>query len=151
VRSYSVKANAKARTDRAANPDKKEKHLADRRNNHNIKKATDANYVAETRIRGAIKAALQRGNSEKKSKTEAYLGCTITEARAHIEALFQEGMSWKAKDRALWHIDHIRPVASFDKGSPSWMFEANHYTNLQPLWAVDNLKKGAKWETNDKK
>lgn len=53
-------------------------------------------------------------------------------------------MSWKNKSE--WHIDHIRPISSFDLNNPEEQAKCFHYTNLQPLWAIDNLKKGAKYE-----
>lgn len=68
------------------------------------------------------------------------LGCTISELRQHLEARFQPGMSWQ--NHGEWHIDHIRPLASFDLSDRAQLLQACHYTNLQPLWAVDNLKKG---------
>jgi hypothetical protein len=69
------------------------------------------------------------------------LGCTRAEFLAHIEAQFQPGMTWE--NRSLWHIDHIRPCAGFDMLDPAQQRVCFHYTNLQPLWAADNIKKGA--------
>lgn len=56
-------------------------------------------------------------------------------------------MSWSnwEKGDEMWHIDHIRPLDSFDLGDFSQLKEACHYTNLQPLWQNENLKKGSKW------
>ena len=68
------------------------------------------------------------------------LGCTWKELRCHMESKFTEGMSWA--NRNLWHIDHIIPLASAK--SIEEVIKLCHYTNLQPLWAEDNLKKGAK-------
>lgn len=64
------------------------------------------------------------------------------ELRAHLEAQFQAGMSWD--NYGEWHIDHIKPLASFDLEDTDQLKLACHYTNLQPLWAKDNLSKGAK-------
>ena len=76
------------------------------------------------------------------------LGCTINELRDHLEAQFQQGMTWDNWTRDGWHIDHIKPLASFDLTDREQFKEACHYTNLQPLWAEENLSKGAKlaWE-----
>jgi len=59
--------------------------------------------------------------------------------RAWIEAQFKPGMTWG--NRSEWHIDHIRPVASFDDPADP---ECWHYTNLRPLWAHENWSKGVK-------
>ena len=82
----------------------------------------------------------------KADTTKALLGCTYEEARAHIEAQFTEGMSWDKMGLHGIHIDHIRPCASFDLSDPEQQRECFHYTNLQPLWAEDNLKKSDKWQ-----
>jgi hypothetical protein len=71
-----------------------------------------------------------------------YIGCTTEELKKHIESKFTKGMSWDKMH--LIHIDHIRPCASFDLSDPEQQRICFHYTNLQPLWAIDNLKKGAK-------
>ena len=59
---------------------------------------------------------------------------------AHLESQFQPGMTWE--NHGAWHIDHIRPCASFDFNDPKQQHECFHYTNTQPLWAADNLAKG---------
>jgi len=71
------------------------------------------------------------------------LGCTPGELREHIERQFKPGMSWE--NRGQWHVDHRRPLAWFDMRDPEQRRQACHYTNLQPLWALDNLSKGARW------
>ncbi len=72
------------------------------------------------------------------------LGCTIPEFRAYLESRFKPGMSWKNHAVDGWHIDHIKPLVSFDLQDPHQLARACHYTNLQPLWAEDNLRKNAK-------
>ena len=62
--------------------------------------------------------------------------------RAWIESKFLPGMTWE--NRRQWHIDHIMPLAKFDLSDPAQQAAAFHYTNLQPLWAKDNLRKGDK-------
>lgn len=71
------------------------------------------------------------------------IGCSIAELRAHLESKFQAGMTWA--NYGEWHIDHERPVASFDLRDPEQQRQCFHFTNLQPLWADENNKKGAKW------
>lgn len=69
------------------------------------------------------------------------LGCTIPELRVWLEAKFQTGMTWE--NQGAWHIDHIVPLAKFDLTDREQLLQACNYTNLQPLWATDNLQKGS--------
>jgi len=83
---------------------------------------------------------LKRYGYTKKSKTFEILGCDYETFKKHIESQFIDGMSWE--NRNEWHVDHIIPVSSAkDEGE---MILLNHYLNLQPLWATDNLSKGSK-------
>jgi hypothetical protein len=68
------------------------------------------------------------------------LGCSYEDFKLHIEAQFVSGMSWE--NRSEWHLDHIIPVSSAINEDD--LIRLNHYTNFQPLWAVDNLKKSNK-------
>ena len=68
------------------------------------------------------------------------IGCDWEELKHHIESQFQDGMSWDNWSKDGWHIDHIIPLASATNEDE--MYKLNHYTNLQPLWSVDNLHKG---------
>lgn len=72
----------------------------------------------------------------------ALIGCSIEDLRAHIESQFQPGMTWE--NYGKWHVDHIRPCVSFNLLDPMQQQECFHYTNLQPLWAEDNIKKGGR-------
>lgn len=56
-------------------------------------------------------------------------------------------MTWENWSLNGWHIDHIRPVSSFDLSDHAQVKECFHYSNLQPLWAIDNLKKSDSWES----
>ena len=77
-------------------------------------------------------------------RTLQLLGCSIAELRAHLEQQFESGMTWE--NYGEWHVDHIRPCASFDLTDPKQQEKCFHYSNLQPLWAFDNLSKGDSWE-----
>ena len=88
-----------------------------------------------TRVRAILK-------SEKQAKTNELLGCTYEELKQHIESKFIDGMSWE--NMGKWHIDHIVPLSAFDLSTKENQMIAFNYKNLQPLWAIDNLKKGAK-------
>ena len=67
------------------------------------------------------------------------LGCTIEFLKRYLQKQFRQGMNWK--NYGKWHIDHIKPCASFDLSIPEEQRKCFNYTNLQPLWAKDNLSK----------
>lgn len=101
---------------------------------------TDPAFRLKYVHRAALARLIKRG-AKKKSRSLEYLGCTPDQARAHIERLWVSGMTWANHSRDGWHIDHIRPLASFDLTQDAQLRAALHYTNLQPLWAADNLAK----------
>ncbi len=72
------------------------------------------------------------------------IGCTREQLRSHLESKFKPGMSWENYGVHGWHIDHIKPCASFDLSDPAQQHTCFHYSNLQPLWAYENLQKGDK-------
>lgn len=72
------------------------------------------------------------------------LGCDFEFFINYIESKFLSGMTWQNHTRTGWHIDHIMPCASFDLTDPEQQKKCFHYSNLQPLWAEDNLRKGDK-------
>jgi hypothetical protein len=100
----------------------------------------DPIFVMRLRLTNRILNFLQRRQSSKISKTQEMLGCDWSHLKAHLESKFTDGMSWE--NRGLWHVDHIIPLASAK--SIEEVVRLCHYTNLQPLWAEDNLKKGSK-------
>ena len=102
------------------------------------RRRTDPNFKILTILRGRIKDVL-KGHS-KSDSTINILGCTIEELWIHLESKFTEGMT--RQNHGKWHVDHIIPCASFDLTKPEQQVKCFHYTNLQPLWALDNLKKG---------
>jgi hypothetical protein len=95
-----------------------------------------------------IKSALGGVGLRKSDRTVKYLGCTGRELVAHLESQFSPGMSWDNYGIKGWHIDHIRPCASFDFTDEKQLHDCFHYTNLQPLWAEDNMAKGASWDSS---
>lgn len=96
------------------------------------------------RLRVTMNRALRRQFVEKSNRTFELIGCTPVELRAKIEALFLPGMSWE--NRRKWHLDHKRPLSSFDLRDVGQQKAAFHFSNLQPLWAKDNQTKSDKWE-----
>lgn len=110
----------------------------------NRKFREDGNHRLAALMGGRIRKALKR--NRKAARKQVLLGCSIKGLRAHLESLFQPGMSWDNYGHAGWHVDHIRPCASFDLIDPEQQRCCFHFTNLQPLWAKDNFQKNAKWE-----
>jgi hypothetical protein len=102
--------------------------------NHIQRIKTDLMYKIKCKLRASVWYAFKRIGKNKPARTEQLLGCTWTEAKAHFERLFQEGMRWD--NHGEWHIDHIRPIASFKEDE---LHLINHINNLQPLWAEENL------------
>jgi hypothetical protein len=79
----------------------------------------------------------------KSQETLILLGCSVEFLKLYLASKFTTGMSWK--NYGKWHIDHIKPCASFDLRKPNEQKKCFHYTNLQPLWAKDNLRKKDKF------
>ena len=105
------------------------------------------NQRPEVRLRRTLRTRLKKAlkGSRAAGTTLELLGCSIEQLRAHLEAQFKPGMNWDNWTRDGWHIDHVRPLASFDLADPEQQRAACHYSNLQPLWAIDNLAKGGRF------
>lgn len=99
----------------------------------------DIFYKLKQNVRNTILRGLE---TEKSKLTEQILGCSIQELKQHLENQFSEGMSWENHSRDGWHIDHKFPLAK--ASSEEEIYKLNHYTNLQPLWWYDNLRKSDK-------
>ena len=103
------------------------------------KRATDLNHRLKGCLSHRVREAIKHGY--KSAATLELLGCSLEKVRAHLEAQFLPGMSWDNWTSDGWHIDHIRPCASFDLSDPEQQRACFHYSNLQPLWASDNCAK----------
>tara|TARA_B110000503_G_C6847029_1_gene289200 strand:- start:49 stop:585 length:537 start_codon:yes stop_codon:yes gene_type:complete len=97
------------------------------------------------RLRSLLRSRLWKAINQDKKQSGMFdlLGCTIDELKVYLEKQFTTGMTWD--NQGAWHIDHIKPCASFDLTKESEQRKCFHYTNLQPLWAKDNLIKGDKY------
>ena len=100
---------------------------------------TDKQYSLGQKLHKHVNRALCGCKSE--TATDL-LGCSGEEFKEYIESLFQAGMSWKNHNRAGWNIDCIRPCSSFDLKDNVQQRECFNFKNIQPLWAMDNLRKG---------
>lgn len=111
------------------------KILARLRERHGV----DHVYRMKRNVSTLIADTLRRSGFTKRSRALEILGCTWDELKRHFERQFLKGMSWG--NRELWHIDHIVPIASAITEED--VIRLNHFTNLRPIWAKDNLRKGA--------
>jgi len=101
------------------------------------RKRIDINYKILHNLRTRVNAAL-KGNP-KLETTMNLIGCSIEQLKEHLQKQFKFGMSWS--NYGEWHIDHIKPCVRFNLSNQEEQKKCFHYTNLQPLWAKDNLKK----------
>lgn len=107
----------------------------------NKKRKTDIAFHLQMTVRTRIHGALARSSLGKEARALQYVGCTADELRCWLEGKFLPGMTWENRGRHGWHIDHIIPLAKFDLSDYAQQSAAFHYTNLQPLWAEDNMRK----------
>lgn len=105
----------------------------------------DINFKLADHLRNRLYYAIK--NNQKVGSAVRDLGCTIDFLKQYIESKFLPGMTWDNWGRGSdkWHLDHIKPLASFDLTDSIQFKQAVHYTNLQPLWEIDNLQKGSKF------
>jgi hypothetical protein len=108
-----------------------------------VRKQNDPKYKLSCNLRRRQLLAIK--GKRKQGKTFDLIGCTPEFLKQYIENQFQDGMSWNNYGIHGWHIDHIRPCSSFDLSDSTQQKECFHYSNLQPLWAKDNLKKSDNW------
>ena len=101
---------------------------------------TNSIFHLTINTRSRISNGLRSIGSRKNCKTIEYLGCTFPFLKKHLENQFQSGMTWENYGPA-WHVDHIKPLATFDLSNQVEQSIAFNYKNLQPLFAMDNWKK----------
>lgn len=106
------------------------------------RKETDINYRLSCLLRSRLSDAIR--NNQKTGSAVRDLGCTIPELKFYLEGQFQDGMTWGNWSRTGWHIDHKIPLDFFDLTDREQLLQAVHYTNLQPMWAKENITKKAK-------
>jgi hypothetical protein len=83
-------------------------------------------------------------NGKHKEHMNRLIGCSHSELKAHIAKHFKKGMTWNNQGRHGWHIDHVKPCTAFDLLDPHQQAQCFHFSNLQPLWESDNIRKSDK-------
>jgi len=141
-------ARAWARKWRDANKKQALEAARSRRNpsGDRIRYQTDSQFRAVSLLRAKLHDAIRRLPRKTRllarwgvrSTIGPLVGCSPTELKAHIEALFQPGMSWENYGRGGWEIDHIKACAGFDLTDSDQCRACFHYSNLRPLWFKDN-------------
>lgn len=103
---------------------------------------TDVSFKLKIRLRDRLRRAIK--NSQKSGSAVRDLGCSIEKFKLWIEFYWKDGMSWD--NYGEWHLDHIKPLSKFNLTDRNQLLEACHFTNIQPLWAHENLAKSDKVE-----
>lgn len=93
------------------------------------------------RLRNQLNKALK--GQRKFGRAQELLGCSIENFRIYIESKFDTGMLW-SNYGTVWHIDHVMPCAVFDLSKQSHQKRCFHFSNMQPLFASENIRKGMK-------
>ena len=119
-------------------------HNETKRIYHKERLANDINFRLANNLRNRFRKALLRQLTYKNDKTEDLLGISYSEFKEYIEFLMKDDMGW---DNI--HLDHVRPLTTFDLKDIEQLKEAAHYSNIQPLLAKDNLTKGDRTHEHD--
>jgi hypothetical protein len=115
--------------------------LLDWHKEHNrVKYNTNPIFNLQVKVRRRLWSFFR--NKTKTGSTRQMLGCSWEQLKSHLESQFKDGMSWDNMGKNGWHIDHIIPLSSGK--TEEEILKLCHYTNLQPLWWEDNLKKSNK-------
>jgi len=107
-----------------------------------IRLKNDNEYRLRCNLRTRIISALK--GKGKSARTMELIGCNLSQLKKHLANKFKKGMTFENHNYKGWHIDHIKPCASFDLRCPVQQLACFNYNNLQPLWASHNMSKGAK-------
>jgi len=107
----------------------------------NAKRKEDLGFRISCNLRSRLANALR--NNAKTGSAVNDLGCSIEELKIYLQLRFTQDMSWDNYGKGLdkWNIDHITPLCSYDLTLKEELVKACHYSNLQPLWERDNLRK----------
>jgi hypothetical protein len=113
------------------------------------KRAESPEFRLTTILRKRLsKAVVRYGMKEAKPSALLLVGCTRTELRLYLEKQFKPGMSWENYGFRGWHVDHIRPVSSFNLLNEEEMRACFQFTNLQPMWGILNMRKGNRFQSS---
>src|SRR5665213_2050276 len=103
---------------------------------------TDLQFRIRKRLSGRLRDAIKARGGRKSSSIVDLIGCSLQKVVDILESKFKQGMTWG--NHGSWHIDHIIPCAHFDLTQIEEQKKCFHYSNLQPLWAIENIVKSNK-------
>jgi hypothetical protein len=104
----------------------------------------DTIFKLKCNVRTRIRLYIKRGLAKKTLPTSVLIGCSWEFLKTHLEKQFKPNMNWA--NYGKWHIDHYRPMASFNLFKQKELLKCCNFSNLQPLWAIDNLRKSDNFE-----
>lgn len=110
--------------------------------NHNLK--GNEFFAIADKLRAKVRNKIRAKNIDLLETYFDLISCTPLNLREHLEKQFEEGMNWNNYGIGGWHIEHIKPCQEFDLTDPKDQKECFHYSNLQPMWAMENFKKNGK-------
>jgi hypothetical protein len=116
-----------------------ERNKSKRNSEARLRRLSDPEYRITHNLRMRLNRAVK--GTARADSTCDLLGCKIDFYIQYLESKFLPGMTFE--NYGKWHIDHIKPCASFDLSDPEQQRACFHYTNTQPLWMIDNLRKGS--------
>lgn len=118
-------------------------HKSERNIYEKNRRRSDSNHKLRISIRTRTNNFLRSKGLTKHKRMVELLGCSWNQLKEHLEKQFQPGMTWENHGR--WHIDHIKPLAIVDLTNKNEFEKVFHYSNLQPMWAADNIRKKDKY------
>ena len=118
----------------------KTRSYARKYNKNNRHKIREMRRIPINRVKNNLRSRIREMIHGDLSSTQS-IGCNRLQLKVHLENQFRDGMSWDNYG-SVWHVDHIIPLAS--ASTPEQAFILNHYSNLQPLFAEENMKKGCR-------
>lgn len=118
----------------------REHRNAYKRAHHHAQKS-NPDYRLKRALRSRFSKLFNEGRKTKSVTIYIYIGCSVEELKLYLQSKFASNMNWD-NHGALWHIDHIIPLKKFNHLDEEQIYKAWHYTNLQPLYSIDNLRKG---------
>jgi len=118
-----------------------------------VKKARENNPILKVIANLRTRLTFILNGQRRAECSKKLIGCDTETLKAHLESLFKPGMNWQNYGRwyrgqpMKWHIDHIIPCEFFDMSNSEEQKKCYHYTNMQPMWAIDNILKGVSIQT----